>query len=141
MPAHRETYDDGRAWENRIKTGACTRIRDRRYDREEDVAECNRDSAAIPMCVDYKNYAKIWFDMADNPTPNVDTLTFQTNVINGFATARTLSTPPFYASAQYRAMLQRLLLAAIAPDRRTHGGSSDQFSAYAYTTCIEGHPL
>jgi hypothetical protein len=141
MPAHRETVEDGRAWDNRISTGACTRIRDRRYDRPEDIAECNRDYASSPMCVDYKHYAKIWFDMADNPTPGLDLLPFETNVINELGSNRQPSNPPYWSSPQYRAMLQRMLVVAISTDRKMKWGNSDQFSEFAYKNCLEGHPL
>jgi hypothetical protein len=52
-----ETYEQDRAWTDRIEHGACTRLRDRRTDAPADVAECHRDHAMQPPCISYKGFA------------------------------------------------------------------------------------
>src|SRR5450432_2658141 len=49
----KETYEQGRAWEERLKSGACSRLRDRRTDSSSDVAECARINSQKPLCMDY----------------------------------------------------------------------------------------
>jgi hypothetical protein len=59
-----ETYEQGRVWEEQIKYGACTRLRDRLTDSSSDVAECRRMSSQQPLCKSYSGFANVWFDMA-----------------------------------------------------------------------------
>lgn len=132
--SRRETKEDGDAWSKQVSSKVC------KSDNPADEAECSRIYASIPMCVDYKNYGFIWFDMAENPIPNVDTLSSQTDVINHLGDKRTASTPPFYSSPQYRDALVRLLRVTLSPDRKKWGGQV-QFSDFVYKSCLAGRPL
>ncbi|MEY9427036.1 hypothetical protein ABH975_002351 [Bradyrhizobium ottawaense] len=133
-----ETIQQGQAWTNRISQGACSKLRDRRTDTPENIAECRRDQAAQPLCLSYQGFAFAWYDLAENPPSGVDQLAFQTNVINTLGSDR--GTPPYYQSPQYRDMLRRLLSFTFSPARKKWRTSA-QFSEYAYRLCIERRPI
>lgn len=136
--AGRETIEQDKAWEEQLKHGACDRIRDRRTDSPTDIAGCNRQYAQTPLCVSYKGFAKIWFDMATNPAnPNLNWLTIQSDVINSLGTKGSATDPAYYLSAQYREMLHRLLSVAFSPSR-SRWKNADQFGDVAYKMCLEG---
>lgn len=137
-----ETYEQDRAWTDRIEHGACTRLRDRRTDSPADIAECNRDYAMQPPCMSYKGFASVWYDMADNPVPGgVSTVAFQTDVINNLGpTKANPNTPSYEQAPQFRDMLHRLLNVALSSNRKKWG-TRDQFADYAYKICMERHPF
>lgn len=136
-----ETYETDRAWSDRITHGACSRLRDRRTDLPQDIAECRRDQAAQPPCMSYKGFAYAWYDIADDPLPGVDQMAFQTNMINTLGpTTANPETPSQYQSPQFRAALHRLLKVALSPNRKKYG-TRDQFVDYAYKICMEGRPF
>ncbi|WFU52332.1 hypothetical protein QA639_21740 [Bradyrhizobium pachyrhizi] len=130
----RETVQDGDAWAAKVSSQVC------KSNNPADEAECSRIYASIPMCVDYKNYGQIWYDMVENPIPHVDTMANQTDVINHLGDKPSSSTPPFYSSPQYRDLLQRLLRVALSADRRKFSGPA-QFADFAYKSCLGGRPL
>ena len=66
-----ETYEQDKAWSNRIEHGACSRLHDRTTDSLDDEAECDNDYAAQPLCVSYEGFALGWYDMASDPNPTV----------------------------------------------------------------------
>ena len=94
-----------------------------------------------PLCVSYKNFASIWYDMADNPVPGgVSTIAFQTNVINRLGSKSAETDPPYNQSPQYRNSLHRLLAVALSPGRKKWG-NRDQFTEAAYKACMDGRPF
>jgi len=135
-----ETYELDRAWNDRLTHGACTRLRDRRTDSPEDIAECNRDYASQPLCTSYQAFASIWYDMADNPIPGFNIMAVQTDVINNLGSTMKPETPPYSRSPQFRDLLRRLLPVAISPGRKKWG-TKDQFAEYAYKLCMEHRPF
>jgi hypothetical protein len=135
-----ETYEQGKAWNDQIENGACSRIRDRRTDAPADVAECNRVYAQSPLCVSYKGYATIWYDMVDDPNPNIKWFAVQTDVINTLGDKMQNTDPPYYRSPQYRDMLHRLLKVTFSPGRK-RWADAKQFGEAAYRACIDGRPF
>lgn len=136
-----ETYEQDRAWQDQFKDGPCSRIRDRRTDSPADIAGCHHQYAQTPLCVSYKNFASIWFDMAANPpNPDVNFLAFQTDVINTLGAKMKDDDPPYYKSPQFKEMLRRLVSVTFSP-ARTKWSTRDQFADCAYKICMEGHPF
>jgi hypothetical protein len=137
-----ETYEQDRAWRDRIERGACSRLRDTRTDTPADVAERHRDHAMQPPCISYQGFAYAWFDLPENPVPGgVSTMAFQTNVINKLGSTNAQDTPPYKRSPQFRNMLHRLLSIAFSPARKKWGSTREQFSDHAYKICMERQPF
>lgn len=137
-----ETFEQGKAWRERIERGACSRIRDARTDTSADIADCNRDHAMRPLCIGYQGFAYVWFDLAENPVPGgVSSVAYQTNVINNLGSTQPETAAPYEQSPQYRAMLLRLLYVAFSPARKKWGSTREQFSNHAYKICVERRPF
>jgi hypothetical protein len=136
----RETYEQDKAWSGRIEHDACSRLRDRRTDSPADVVECNRDYAMTPMCVSYKGFASVWYDMANDPNPAVSSRAFAIANLNDLGTKGQVTDPPYYRSSQFREWLGRLLNVAFSPSR-TKWSTRDQFADYAYKICMDGRPF
>jgi hypothetical protein len=137
-----ETYEQDRAWTERLEHGACSRLRDRRTDLPADIAECHRDNATRPPCFSYKGFAYAWFDLAENPVPGgVSTVAFQTDVINNLGSTNPEDAAPYERSPQFRDMLHRLLSVTFSPNRKKWGSTREQFSDYAYKICMERRPF
>jgi hypothetical protein len=135
-----ETYAQDKIWNDRIEHGACTRLRDRRTDSPADIAECNRDYAMTPMCISYKGFASAWYDMANDPNPELRSPAFSMDTVNELGTKRSDTDPPYYQSPQYKDLLRRLVSVTFSP-ARTKWSTRDQFADYAYKICMEGHPF
>ena len=133
-----ETYLQDKVWGDRIEHGACTRLRDRRTDSPADIAECNRDFAMTPMCISYKGFASVWYDMAGNPNPALSSPAFAIRGLNDVGTKGQVTDPLYYRSPQFQESLRRLLNVAFSPGR-TKWSTRDQFANYAYKACMEGH--
>jgi hypothetical protein len=133
-----ETYEQDKIWGDRIEHGACSRLRDRRTDSPADIAECNRDYATTPVCISYKGFASVWYDMAGDPNPAVSSPTYAMANLNGLGTKGQVTDPPYYRSPQFQESLRRLLNVAFSPGR-TKWSTRDQFANYAYKACMEGH--
>jgi hypothetical protein len=133
-----ETYEGDKIWGDRIEHGACSRIRDRRTDSPADIAECNRDYAMEPPCMHYKGFAYVWYDMANDPNPELRSPAFSMDTVNRLGTKDT--DPPYYRSEQFKQMLRRLVSITFSPTR-TKWSTRDQFADYAYKICMEGHPF
>jgi hypothetical protein len=134
----KETYEQGRAWEEQIRNGACTRLRDRRTDSPADVAECTRIYSQQPLCKSYSGFAYAWFGMANDPNPQISSLDWTTKVIDSLGTNSKNSDPEYYQSEDYHRMLHRLAKVIFSPDR-SRWKTNDETRAFAYKICIEGH--
>ena len=135
-----ETYEQDKAWSNRIEHGACSRLHDRTTDSLDDEAECDNDYAAQPLCVSYEGFALGWYDMASDPNPTVSSPANAMAALDAMRTKKSASEPPYSQSPGYIAMLRRLLNAAYSA-ARAKAGTRYQFAGYAYKACMEGHPL
>jgi hypothetical protein len=135
-----ETYAQDKIWNDRIERGACTRLRDRRTDSPVDIAECHRDYAMTPICISYKGFAFSWFDMANDPNPELSSPAVATAVLNELGVKRQDTDPPYYQSAQFRELLRRLVNVIYSP-ARSKWSTRDQFADYAYKICMEGRPF
>ena len=136
-----ETYENDKAWTNRIERGACSRLRDRRTDAAADVAQCTRDQAMQPPCMSYKGFAFAWFDLANDPPVGGDILSFQTNMINSLGSPSSRAeTPPYYQSSEFRAVLHSLLRFTLSAKRKSWS-TSEQYADYAYKMCMDGKVL
>jgi hypothetical protein len=133
-----ETYGLDKAWNDRIEHGACSRLRDRRTDSSADISECNRDYAMTPLCVSYKGFASVWYDMANDPNPTVASPAFAIANLNDLGTKGEVTDPPYYRSPQFRDSLRRLLNVTFSSSR-TKWGTRDRFADYAYKICMDGH--
>jgi len=133
-----ETYELDKAWSDRIEHGACSRLKDRRTDSPTDIAECNRDYAMTPMCVSYKGFASVWYDMANDPSPAVASPDFAIANLNDLGTKGEVTDPAYYRWPQFRSALRRLLNVAFSPNR-AEWGTRDKFADHAYKICMDGH--
>lgn len=135
-----ETYKSDRAWEVDDKQGACTRLRDRRTNSPEDMAECNRHYEQYPPCLSYKGFAGVWFDMRDNYQDPARQLQF--DMINNMANRPRdrEGYPKVENSPEFRDMLRRLLNIAFSADRGPWKTNA-QFSDNAYKICMNGRPF
>jgi hypothetical protein len=137
-----ETLGKDRAWEEQIKYGACTRLRDRRTDSPADVAECGRLHAQQPLCKNYSGFAYAWFDMANESNARINNLDFTRNVINSLGTKNRNSDndPEYYRSPEYRQQLHRLANVIFSP-RRNEWKSKEDLVKFAYKICMDGRPF
>jgi hypothetical protein len=135
-----ETYAQDKIWNDRIEHGACTRLRDRRTDSPADIAECNRDYAMTPICISYKGFAFTWFDMANDPNPELNSPAVAMGALNALGTKGDPAEPSYDRSPQFREVLRRLLNVTYSP-ARAKWSTRDQFADYAYKICMEGHPF
>lgn len=144
-----ETYEQDKIWSDRIKYGACSRIRDRRTDSQADIDECNRDNAMKPICVDYKGFAFAFYDIANNPPADQlnDPKTFGARVfalamdtVDHFTREDDPAAPPYEHSPQFRDALRALVNVTFSR-ARTKWRTRDQFADYAYKICMAGHPF
>jgi len=131
-----ETLESDRAWEQEDATGACTRLRNRYLDSPADVAACNRHDASHPRCVNYKRFAKIWFDMRSANDP---IFKWQPTMLNELGTHDSTYVPIDH-SPEHRAELQKLLLIVQTSDL-SKWKSSKSFEAEAYRRCMSGNPF
>jgi hypothetical protein len=118
-----ETYGLDKAWNDRIEHGA---------------SECNRDYAMTPLCVSYKGFASVWYNMANDPNPTVASPAFAIANLNDLGTKGEVTDPPYYRSPQFRDSLRRLLNVTFSSSR-TKWGTRDRFADYAYKICMDGH--
>lgn len=137
-----ETYEQDKIWGDRIKHGACARIRDRRTDSQADIDECNRDYAMTPICFSYAGYASGWYSLANNASlnPQIDFRNVALNDINNFGSKGKPYNLPNDQLPQWREVLRHLVSVAFS-SARTKWNTSNQFSDYAYKICMEGHPF
>jgi hypothetical protein len=134
----KETYEQGRAWDEQIRYGACSRLRDRRTDFPSDVAECKRINSQQPLCKSYSGFAYTWFDMANDPNPQVSSLDWTKSVIDSLGTKNNNSNEPeYYRLENYHQMLQRLAKVIFSPSR-SRWKTNNEAQALAYKICIEG---
>jgi hypothetical protein len=139
--AGKETIEQDKAWAEQLKRGACMHLRDARTDSPADIAECDRQYSQQPLCVSYRGYAGIWFDMSVNPpNPRVNWFAFEADMIDRLGNRGKPTDPPYFRSPQYRETLRRLLNVAFSPDR-SRWKNADQFGEVAYKMCLEGHPF
>jgi len=141
-PKSLETFEKDRAWEEQIRYGACTRLRDRRTDSPADVVECGLLHAQQPLCKSYSGFAYAWFDMANESNAQINNLDFTRNVINSLGTKNKNSDndPEYYRSPEYRQLLHRLANVVFSP-RRNEWKSKEELAKFAYKLCMDGHPF
>ena len=128
-----ETEASDRAWEGEGKFGACSRIKDRTTDLPADEEACRSHDASQPLCLDYKGYAKIWYEMkASDPA-----YPYQYQMIRSMGESRRGDEPVIYRSQTYKTALVRLLNTAKGADH-AKWKSSAAFADKAYGMCMSG---
>jgi hypothetical protein len=141
-PKISETFEKDRVWEEQIKYGACTLLRDKRTDSAADVAECGRLHAQQPLCKSYSGFAYAWFDMANESNAQMNDLDLTRNIIDslGTKTKNSDNDPDYYRSPEYRQLLHRLANVIFSP-RRNEWKSKEELVKFAYKICMDGHPF
>jgi hypothetical protein len=134
-----ETYASDDAWEQELEH-ACTRIRDRQTASPDDAEDCNRQHSRTPICIAYRNFAFIWYDMRDDKTPDVNWFDEESKGIDSLGTAEDEADPEYYGLPAFKRTLHHILNIAFAQDRSSWHDRS-QFSLYVYKSCLEDHPL
>ena len=138
FPFPPETESSDSTWIQQLDHGACTRLRNRRTDLVADIEACARQRASKPLCVDYRGWAQVWFDLRDdrNYTMHLGVSLFddQSRVIEALGTQSDPWMPTYYKMPDFKRQLRRILTAAI--ERPTHYRSSTDFSGYVYQRCL-----
>jgi hypothetical protein len=130
-----ETVKSDQAWEAEDANGACSRLHDLRSDLPADIAACNRHQAAQPRCLDYKGFAKVWFDMRET---HDDAFQYQPQMLISLGTGVGDRNVAIYHSPEYKAELRRLLSTVQTMDQsKWRSGAS--FAAVAYDRCMTGN--
>jgi hypothetical protein len=127
-----ETAAGDRQWEVDAEVGPCSKLRDRETDPPDIVAACHAHNVSMPRCVDYRNFAEVWFDLR---TESPALMTDQTQVIDHMGTGS--DEVLIERSPEFRDQLKRLLSATLSANS-AKWRTGKAWGEAAYSRCMAG---
>jgi hypothetical protein len=70
-----------------------------------------------PLCISYKGFAFAWYDMANDPNPELNSPALSMDTVNQLGNKKADTDPPYYQSSQFKEMLRRLVNVTFSPAR------------------------
>jgi hypothetical protein len=138
-PFPRESEASDKAWEQQLNHGACSRLRNRLSDTAADKAACTAIHTSRPLCVDYRSWAWVWFDLADDKTFDLPAgkrlFEVQSDVIEALGMKSDPWDPFYYKMPDYKRQLRRILEIAVA--RPNSWRDHTAISEYVYERCMK----
>jgi hypothetical protein len=130
-----ETPASDRAWAYEDAHGACSRLRDRLTDSPADVAACDRHTANMPRCWNYRGMAWAWFYTRQH---DPQAFGWSGQILDSFGGPKDVYLVD--QDPEYRQQLRRLLAVVTTLDQGSWK-TTNAFAEEAYRRCLSGNPF